>query len=311
MIEEIPLTSFNKNPSNVEFNYPNCSCCSCPQMFFNLLSVASRGAGKTYNIIKLMLHYNDNKLIDLDGVEHPLRVILISPTVDANQAFKQIKALAEEDIHKEYSDELLTSIIEDIKIKKEESEKYQEYKKAYIKASKIDEDKIDRYFEKNKEDYMLLSTNDFNHYDEIQPQPTYKTYPVNMIILDDLLNTNAFTTKKKSALTSALIKNRHLKICFCILVQNLRSVPKAVRLNCSVFFIGKFANKKIILDDIYEECSNILTEEEFEEVYNKATEERYGSLIIDCSGKEKKFYKGLDFQLLLTNKNIENNNIDK
>jgi len=313
MIEEIPLTSFNKNPSNVELNYPNCSCENCPRMFFNMLSIASRGQGKTYNIIKLMLHYNDNKLIDLDGVEHPLRVILISPTVDANPQFRQIKALAEEDIHKDYSDDLLTSIIEDIKLKKEESEKYQEYKKAYIKASKIDEDKIDRYFEKNKEDYMLLSTNDFNHYDEIQPQPTYKTYPVNIVILDDLMSSsNAFTNKRRSALTNAIIKNRHLKICFAILAQNLRSIPKPIRLNCSVFFLGKFANKKMILQDLYEEVSNIITLPEFEEIYDQATDERYGSLIIDCSGKQKRFYKGLDFELILVNnKNIENNNIDK
>jgi hypothetical protein len=306
MIEEIPLTSFNKNPSNIELNYPNCQCGNCPRFFFNMLSIASRGQGKTYNIIKLMLHYDEAKLIDLDGVEHPLRVILISPTIDANPAFRQIKSLAEEDIHKDYSDELLTSIIDDIKKKKDEADKYQEYVTAYKKASEIDDNKIDEYFSKNKQDYMLLSSHDFNHYDDIQPQPTYKTYPVNIIVLDDLMaSSNAFTNKRRSALTNAIIKNRHLKICFAILAQNLRSIPKPIRLNCSVFFIGKFANKKMILNDLHEEVSNILTEDEFQEVYDKATEERYGSLIIDCSGSNKKFYKGLDFELILTNNNID------
>jgi hypothetical protein len=63
--------------------------------------------------------------------------------------------------------------------------------------------------------------------------------------------------------------------------------------------------------DIYEEVSNILTEEEFKEIYDKSTEERYGSLIIDCSGKQKRFLKGLDFELILTKKTPQNNNIDK
>ena len=305
MIEEVKLTSFNKDPKNTVLNYPQCQCGNCPRMFFNMLSIASRGQGKTYNIIKLMLNYDDNKLIDLDNIEHPLRVILISPTIDANPAFKQIKSLAEEDIHKDYSDELLTSIIDDIKTKKEESDKFQEYVQAYKKASKVDYDKIDEYFEKNPEDFMLLNKHDFLHYDKI-PQPTYKTYAVTIILLDDLMaSSNAFTNKRRSALTNAIIKNRHLRICFAILAQNLRSIPKPIRLNCSVFFIGKFANKKMILDDLHEEVSNILTEQEFQEVYDQATKERYGSLIIDCSGKEKRFFKGLDFELLLTNNNID------
>jgi ribonucleotide reductase alpha subunit len=52
------------------------------------------------------------------------------------------------------------------------------------------------------------------------------------------------------------------------------------------------------LDDIYGS--------EFEELYDKATEEQYGSLIIDCSHKEKRFMRGLDTQLLIK-KNIDIN----
>jgi hypothetical protein len=79
MIEEIPL-NFTFNPKNSKMNYPQCRCGQCPQFYFNLLSVASRGSGKTYNICKLIKHYEDNKLIDNDGKIHPLRTIVISPT---------------------------------------------------------------------------------------------------------------------------------------------------------------------------------------------------------------------------------------
>ena len=66
-----------------------------------------------------------------------------------------------------------------------------------------------------------------------------------------------------------------------------------------MFFVGKFASKNVVPEDLYEEVSNILTIEQFEELYDKATEEQYGSLIIDCSHKEKRFMKGLDTELLI------------
>ena len=53
MIEEIPL-NFKFNPKNAKLNYPQCKCGQCFQFYWNLLSVASRGSGKTYNIVKLL-----------------------------------------------------------------------------------------------------------------------------------------------------------------------------------------------------------------------------------------------------------------
>ena len=118
MIEEIPL-NFKFNPTNSKLNYPQCRCGNCPQFYFNLLSVASRGSGKTYNICKLISHYEQNDLIDNDGNIHPLRTIVISPTLDANPIFKGLTSLDEEDIHDKFSDELLQGIVTEIrKIKK-------------------------------------------------------------------------------------------------------------------------------------------------------------------------------------------------
>ena len=53
MIEEIPL-NFEFNPKNSKLNYPQCKCGQCPLFYWNLLSVASRGSGKTYNSVKLI-----------------------------------------------------------------------------------------------------------------------------------------------------------------------------------------------------------------------------------------------------------------
>ena len=297
MIEEIPL-NFKFNPKNSKMIYPQCQCGQCPNFYFNLLSVASRGSGKTYNICKLIKHYEDNKLIDNDGKTHELRTIVISPTLDANPIFNNLKSLDKDDIHDKFSDELLQSIVDDIKKNKEETDEYHKYIEAYKKVINIKEKKLNEFFEKNPEIYDILKVHNFEDPDEI-PQPKYLLSPVNIIVLDDLMATGAFTNKKLSSLTNNLIKNRHNGISFAILAQSVRSIPKNIRLNCNVFFIGKFASKKVVLEDLYEEVSNVLTLEEFEELYDKATEEQYGSLIIDCSHKDKRFMKGLDTELII------------
>ena len=251
MIEEIPL-NFKFNPKNSKMNYPQCRCGQCPQFYFNLLSVASRGSGKTYNICKLIKHYEDNKLIDNDGKIHELRTIVISPTLDANPIFNNLTSLDKEDIHDKFSDELLQSIVDEIKKNKEETDDYNKYIQAYKKVINIKENKLNEYFDKNPEVYDILKVYNFEDPDEI-PQPKYLLSPVNIIVLDDLMATGAFTNKKLSSLTNNLIKNRHNGISFAILAQSVRSIPKNIRLNCNVFFIGKFASKKVVLEYFYQE----------------------------------------------------------
>ena len=69
----------------------------------------------------------------------------------------------------------------------------------------------------------------------------------------------------------------------------MKSVPKDMRLNCNLFYLAKFSNKKSILNDIYEEVSSVLTENEFENLYDKAINDNpHGALIIDLTGSKKK-----------------------
>jgi len=297
MIEEVPL-NFKFEPKNSKLNYPECRCGKCPVFYWNLLSVASRGSGKTYNIVKLIKHYEDTKLTDNDGRIHPLRTIVISPTLDANLIFNNLTSLAEEDKHDKYSDGLLQSIIDGIKQDKAETEFYHKYLEGYKKTTHIKEDKLNAFFEKHPELYDILKVFDFDEPSQI-PKPKYLVSPVNIIVLDDLMATGAFTNNKLSTLTNNLIKNRHNGVSFAILAQSVKSIPKNIRLNCNVFFIGKFASKKVVLEDLYEEVSNILTPEQFEELYDKATEEQYGSLIIDATHKNKRFLSGLDKELII------------
>ena len=136
MIEEIPL-NFKFDPKNSKLNYPQCRCGKCPLFYWNLLAVGSRGSGKTYNIVKLIKHYEENDLMDNDGNIHPLRTIVISPTLDANLIFNNLKSLDKNDKHDKFSDELLQSIVDEIKKDKEETNEYQKYIQAYKQAIKI------------------------------------------------------------------------------------------------------------------------------------------------------------------------------
>ncbi len=57
-------------------------------------------------------------------------------------------------------------------------------------------------------------------------------------------------------------------VCFALLVQSIKAVPKNIRLNCSVFQLAAFKNKKVILEDIYDEVSNVIENKMLNVLYN-------------------------------------------
>lgn len=307
MIKEIPISGFNDKLDSSTLNYPQSTNPNALKLFFNFLLVASRGGSKTFTCVKLIRDYETHKLIDNNGVVHPLRTFLISPTFEANPIFKNLKSLNEEDIHIEYSDEVLQQIVDDIQLVNDEIEVYNEYKNAYMIVDKTPLNKIKDLLTNRPELFEILKTNDFQHYKTLPPLRYYER-PVNFIILDDLMGSSAFNKKAQSLLTYYLIKNRHHFISFFILVQALKSVPKSIRSNCNVYFLGKFASKNVVLNDMYEEVSNVLTMEKFEEIYEHATAEKYGGLLIDTSSSEKRFYKGLDCELVFEENKILHKN---
>jgi len=295
MIIEKKLKGFDNKLLYDKLNYPQCSCGACPKFFFNSLHVGARGSGKTYTVVQMIKHYEKHKIIR-DGVEYKLRTHLISPTIQANEIYQSLDSLnMKEDSHDNYSDQLLLDIIKDVKAEKEEYEKYLLYKSSYEKFIRTPESKYEKLYHTNPEIFNLLE-----EYDYIHPKDFKHEKPaVNIIILDDLLGSNAFTRKTQSVLTNAMIKNRHMQIVFCVLVQSIRAVPKTIRMNCSVFQLAKFGSKKVVLQDIYEEVSNVIGIDEFEMLYDFATSKKYGSLIIDTTHSEKRFLSNLDSELFI------------
>jgi Ni2+-binding GTPase involved in maturation of urease and hydrogenase len=81
----------NKYPTPVDKN--------SPRMFFVGLFVGSRGSGKTFSIAKLIKQYEHYGIVDADNHEKVAqRVILFSPTIEANPILSSLKDMNDDDI---------------------------------------------------------------------------------------------------------------------------------------------------------------------------------------------------------------------
>lgn len=305
-IQEIGLKGFKTPLKNSTNNYPQSTNPNAPKFFFNFLGIASRGGGKTYITTKLIKDFEVNKLIDKKGDIHPLRTFIISPTINANKVLENLESLSEDDMYEEYSDTNLQGIIDDIKKTKEEVMEYKLYKEAYELVKRTPERKIPDLIKRRPDVIRILEEKGYVKPEELDVK--YREVPVNLIVLDDCVGSSAFSRKSQNMLTYWLIKNRHLFVSFFILTQSIKAIPRTIRMNCNVFMLGRFASKKVILEDLYEEISNVLTIEQFEEIYDYATKDNsYDSLIIDCSGNEKKFYRNYETELIIRGEVSENN----
>jgi len=105
----------------------------------------------------------------------------------------------------------------------------------------------------------------------------------------------------RNPVTNLILRNRHHLSNIFICTQSIRQVPKAIRNNANVYLIFKYANSKMVLDDFYPEVSNLLKEEEFENLYEHATEgDNRPFLFADFTkDKEDYFRKGFDTYLRL------------
>jgi len=266
-----------------------------PKMYFVGLFVGSRGTGKTYAAVQLLKKYERIGIRSADSDKKlPQRILLFSPTVEANPVFTCLKNLdEEEDIHTRYSDKKLIDAISDIKRELKATKKYPEDLKLWRKFTRSKD--VDRF---SVEEIFRLEMMDFSP----PIQPKYPDGVVNFMVLDDLIGTEAFKAIGKSALTNLCLKNRHLGINILIMAQNLKAIPKSIRINTSLFVIFRFASKKVV-EDLSEEVSNVFTLAEFERVYNHATGEGgHNCLVMDFTdpGSSARFFKNFSTKLCMS-----------
>lgn len=266
----------NKIVRHKKLVYPVPGDPSLPRLYPVVCACGSRGVGKTFSVVKLLKTYEKYKIFDKEtGEEVEQRVILMCPSADSNPVFNSLKHLDKDDIHTLYSDDKLEGIIAEIKEHREETKRYKEDMALWIKFMRARKES-----ELSVDEMTRLSILGFT-------KPTAPKYPngcVVFLILDDLVQSSAFKTQGKSAVTNLTLRSRHHGIVILICAQAIKAVPKSIRLNVSVWILYKFANAKNVLVDIYPEISALMTEDQFLDAYALATKEPHSALVLDMSG---------------------------
>jgi len=291
MITEQSLDGWDNKPvkfSNVK--YPQTKDNNAPQNFFLAIFCGSRGSGKTYLLTKL-LKLLEEKKIYYEDQEIPQRIILICSTAhsDSNRVFKSLKNLNwDADVIDEYNESLLQDKMHELKYDLDQAKEYKLYKTVYKKFKEckdIDELKDD--------EMLLLYKYDFKNFKDLD-KPKYPDGFVTHYIIDDMIGTNIFKNGK-SLFTNLCIRNRHITPSNIIIsTQSMMMIPKTIRLNANLIALFKFANKNTILDDIYPTMSAFITEEQFKNLYDYATDESYNALVIDATKGKQIFKKNFE-----------------
>ena len=290
IIEKIVDNIDNKPLLVKKKNVPQSTNTSLPLLFNTQLYIGSKGTGKSYKLTQLLKMYEKSKIKDEDGIEYDMRTILICPTASsgANEVYKMINSLDKEDIHLDYSDDLIIKIIDDIKAKQTEYEQYINYKKVYDKFSRIkDLEKMET------NELELLEKNDFMPIEIIRPKITW-------IIFDDLIGLGAFNKKAKSVLSNLTIKHRHLKTNLIFTTQSYRQIPPVIRNNIDIYCIFKSGSYNEILNKIFEDISGYVNLNNFIELYEHATQEKNDCLTVINNSMDKKgvrFFKNWNIEI--------------
>lgn len=133
------------------------------------------------------------------------------------------------------------------------------------------------------------------------PAPPKLVRPVPLLFLDDLSHTEIYSTSRDNPMNNLTLRHRHLGgkgygVTIEFATQTFRSgLQKALRENTQQFLLFETRDKGVI-ESMYEGVGNLCTEEEFTKLYNHATAEDHGFLLVDNNTKDKNriFRKGWD-----------------
>lgn len=265
ILDKVPLSRKNKP-------YPLPGEPNLPRGYFLAGFIGRRGTGKTHLACQLIKMYEHAGLYDptYGHKRVPIRTILIAPTAD-QPVFENLETLSPSDVHRTFSQQLIETIVEDIKYQKESAERFQA-ELAVFKRWKAGA-------RLSPEDTVTIRKLDYNR-PGLPKNARYELPPVTFLIIDDLGETSTFMRGSKNFLTNFLLRNRHVRCCVLLLVQSAKALPPAVRQNCSLVAVSQFADEKY-LEQIAELVSAFLGWDDFLELYRHATRDRHGFLCID------------------------------
>ena len=268
----------------VDNQYPTSADC-WKQPALHLL-VGQRTAGKSYLASKILAQCEKDKTFDV--------VYMITPSFNSNQAyFGSYVQLP--DVY-DPTAESIAQVIARVEKDRDEWEQFLENKKIFANF-----EKYMRGSDGLVDDLSLLQFHDMGLLGDGQ-RPVWKygkeTPPKSCLILDDCLSSPAIL--QSSGLTKVATLNRHIAplkvphsgrsacgLAIMILSQTYKmqgGLGRCLRENVSVLTLFKNRQEKQ-LESIKEELANVVPIELFQQAYDYATNEKYGSLTIDFAPK--------------------------
>ena len=240
------------------------------------------GSGKSTALIRMLKAYCDSGVFQ--------KVVLISPTAAFDAKYKMLPLSA---VHEDYSDALLSDIMEEQKDDMDSYEQIEADRKLY-----------DKYMARKKltkrellQLYTMLNplTEEF-----IKPVQEFDKVPFMAVILDDLGGTPAFRNGN-NFLNSIVCKSRHYKTNFFVCVQHPYQMPRALRSQCSHCMLFSTKDKKLLEELAKENCSH-LTPDQFTAMFQHATKEPHDFMMCDFKKNEVR----RNFDEVLSLKDVEN-----
>lgn len=263
LIDNLPTPKFEINkkiePQSINPNLP--------PLFFSCLIVGSKNSGKSYAMTSLLKMFEENPIYDHRGNKLEQRIILFSPTAlnETNIIFKNLKNLSMDDIHLEYTDEILEDILKKIKQHVDEVNEYDKYVKTLEKYKKTKQPLTD-------DEYWMLYNNNFIPIEE-------KKHIITHFVFDDLIgDKNTFKKSRDSGLVKFLLKHRHLYTNIILTTQYINAIQPIIRNNMDIFCLFKYSNLNDIIKKFYPCVSGIMKEEQFKELYEHSSQEKFNFL---------------------------------
>jgi hypothetical protein len=224
------------------------------------------GSGKSTALIRMLKAYCDAGVFQ--------KVVLISPTAAYDVKYQMLPLTA---VHEDYSDSLLSEIMEE---QKDDMDEYQQ-----IEADRRLHDKYMTGKRLTNKELLRLYTMLNPMTEELdKPVQKYDKLPYMAVILDDLGGTPAFKNGN-NFLNSIVCKSRHYKSNFFVCVQHPYQCPRALRSQCSHVLLFHTKDKKLLEELAKENCSH-LTPEEFVQMFQHATQLPHDFMLCDFKRNE-------------------------
>jgi hypothetical protein len=263
-----------------------------------LLAVAKKGSGKSTAVCNLLSFLKKDKVLD--------RLFVITSSWESNKPLFDFLKLPidKEDVYNPDFEarETMEDIIEKVT---QETREYDDYRhKLYLHNQMkraLRKVKTDRDIGNLDPELLIGAYND----DCIESAPEHRyngKKPVIGIFVDDCQSTPLFTSRP---FLNMCIRHRHIGssedtrmgVSVFICVQNYTAqhggIPKAIRDNVTLMMLYKTRSSSV-LKTIMEDISDQITDEEFFDTYNKATEGDHDFLFIDWHPKKHRFRKNFN-----------------